>query len=167
MNDQNELDNVTSTENTTFDNNVNNVGYNRADGSKPPKKSKKGFWIILIILIIIGGGVFYYMKDSSSSKKDEKATVVSTTYSLSKEDEGKISEVVTEITSFYEDSKRTKLKQDIDTSKLKPLKKNIDSVSDETLRKEFLRLYNQLETDIKKGSTTDTSSLESSSSSLY
>lgn len=168
MNDQNELDNKPTEENITVEEDtVNSENYQRINESRKRKRPKNIFWIIVLLLVVICGGVFYYINNSSSSKKETKSTAVSVSYSLNDKDKEKITSVAKEITSYYEDSKRTKLKSNIDTSKLKDLKKTIDSVSDKTLKNEFLRLYKQLEADINKESTSDTNSLESSSSSLY
>ncbi|MGY3704555.1 hypothetical protein BW731_06600 [Vagococcus martis] len=166
MNDQNELDNKTTDEHITIEENVlGSENHQRVNESRQ-KKGKNNFWIIVLLLVIICGVVFYYMTVSSTSKKETRSTTISASYSLSANDKEKMTNIAEEITSYYEDSKRTTLKSNIDTSKLKDLKKSIDSVSDKTLKNEFLRLYKQLEVDINKKSVSDTNSLESSTNSL-
>ncbi|MGX4687403.1 hypothetical protein JNUCC83_11215 [Vagococcus sp. JNUCC 83] len=168
MNDQNELDNKPTEENIAVEQDtIDSENHQRIDESRQRKKTKNIFWIVVLLLVVICGGVFYYINSSSSNKKETKSTGVSVSYSLNDKDKEKVSDVAKEITSYYEDSKRTKLKSNVDTSKLKDLKKTIDSVSDKTLKNEFLRLYKQLEADINKESTSGTNSLESSSGSLY
>ena len=113
---------------------------------KKPRKKETMFVLILLIVIV---GIVLTFNFSSSNEKDNEKDASKTEYSLNKQDKEKVSDIASRVSSFYEDSKRTKLKKNIDKSKLKDLKKDIDSVSDKTLRTEFLRLYDKLETDIK------------------
>ena len=115
------------------------------------KKKKNKITKVLIVLVIILICILSFFFIKSTSKKDvPKKQIQSNTLSSSEVQQGKnIREAMNSVINLYEDPSEKKLKQNLNASDIKKVKKSIDKLEDGNLKKELNKRIDEINAEIK------------------